>query len=42
MSGLEIVLLVFGVLLLVFLLGALAWWLRKRIDGSANGKTREV
>lgn len=36
MSGLEIVLLVFGVLLLVFLLGALAWWLRKRIDGSAR------
>jgi len=35
-SGLEIVLLVFGVLLLVALLGALAWWLRGRIDGAAR------
>ena len=36
MSGLEIVLLVFGVLLLLLLLGVLLWWLRGRIDGAAR------
>lgn len=36
MSGLEIVLLVLGALVLVVLLGALAWWLRGRIDGAAR------
>lgn len=36
MSGLEIILLVVGIVLLLLLLGALAWWLRGRIDGAAR------
>lgn len=36
MSGLEMALLVLGVLLILLLLGTLAWWLRARIDGAAR------
>jgi type VI secretion system protein ImpL len=36
MSGLEITLLVVALLVLLVLLAALAWWLRRRIDGSAR------
>lgn len=36
MSGLEITLLVLGLLVLLVLLAALVWWLRRRVDGSAR------
>ncbi|TWC40129.1 type VI secretion system protein ImpL [Pseudomonas sp. SJZ079] len=36
MSGLEITLLVLGLLVVLLLLAVLIWWLRRRVDGSAR------